>query len=91
MLKGLPGEVERARDDVMSCLRVIDQRPLDCWKRVEVLKREVRRMEEKFVGRCCERLIGGVVMLLTWDGGGTTNIMGEGVDSTMKIAVQICT
>lgn len=51
VLKELPGELERAREGVVSCLRTNDRRPLDCWREVEVFKREVRRLEEEFVGR----------------------------------------
>jgi MICOS complex subunit MIC19 len=51
VLKDLPKDVEAAREGVISCLRVNDRRPLDCWKEVEVFKREVRKMEEDFVGR----------------------------------------
>ena len=50
ILKDLPKEMELARESVVGCLRVNDRRPLDCWKEVEAFKREVRRMEEKFVG-----------------------------------------
>jgi len=51
VLKDLPPELDRARAAVVSCLRVNDRRPLDCWKEVEGFKREVRRMEEEFVAR----------------------------------------
>ena len=51
VLKDLPKELESARQDVIGCLRVNDRRPLDCWKEVEVFKREVRRLEEEFVGK----------------------------------------
>lgn len=50
-LAPLDGEVEKAKGDVVSCLRVNDRRPLDCWKEVEAFKKEVARMEEKFVDR----------------------------------------
>ncbi|KAF7122682.1 hypothetical protein CNMCM5793_000792 [Aspergillus hiratsukae] len=43
--------VERARQEVVTCLRLNDRRPLDCWKEVEGFKREVARLEEKFVDR----------------------------------------
>lgn len=46
----LPKEVEQAREKVIGCLRVNDRKPLDCWREVEAFKREVRRMEERFVG-----------------------------------------
>ena len=49
VLKELPKEVEKAREGVISCLRINDRRPLDCWKEVEVFKREVKRMEDEFV------------------------------------------
>ncbi len=50
VLKELPQDVEKARSAVVSCLRVNDRRPLDCWKEVEGFKKEVRKMEDKFVG-----------------------------------------
>jgi len=50
VLKDLPPDVEKARNAVVSCLKVNDRRPLDCWREVEVFKSEVRKMEEKFVG-----------------------------------------
>ncbi|KIX09477.1 uncharacterized protein Z518_00557 [Rhinocladiella mackenziei CBS 650.93] len=49
VLKELPKEVEAARQDVISCLRINDRQPLDCWKEVEIFKREVRKMEENYV------------------------------------------
>jgi MICOS complex subunit MIC19 len=51
VLRELPKEVESARDGVVACLRANDRRPLDCWKEVEVFKREVRRMEAEFVSK----------------------------------------
>ncbi|RFU35010.1 hypothetical protein B7463_g1338, partial [Scytalidium lignicola] len=42
-------EVERAKGDVVRCLRDHDRRPLDCWKEVERFKIEVRRLEEGWV------------------------------------------
>jgi len=50
VLHELPKNVEKARGDVISCLRLNDRKPLDCWKEVEVFKQEVRKMEEKFIG-----------------------------------------
>lgn len=41
----------KAKDDVVSCLRLNDRRPLDCWKEVEGFKKEVARMEQAFVDR----------------------------------------
>jgi altered-inheritance-of-mitochondria protein 13 len=49
VLKDLPPEVEKARSAVVSCLRMNDRRPLDCWREVEAFKSEVKKMEEKFV------------------------------------------
>ncbi|KAF9886239.1 hypothetical protein FE257_011852 [Aspergillus nanangensis] len=43
--------VSKAKADVVSCLRLNDRRPLDCWKEVEGFKREVARLEEAFVDR----------------------------------------
>jgi MICOS complex subunit MIC19 len=42
-------EVEKARDDVVRCLRGNDRRPLDCWREVEAFREEVRRLEGKWV------------------------------------------
>lgn len=39
----------RRRQDVISCLRINDRKPLDCWKEIEVFKREVRKLEENYV------------------------------------------
>ncbi|RAL11008.1 Mic19 family protein [Aspergillus homomorphus CBS 101889] len=43
--------VEKAKADVVGCLRLNDRRPLNCWKEVESFKREVAKMEEAFVDR----------------------------------------
>lgn len=51
VVKDLPKEVDKARGDVIQCLRMNDRQPLDCWKEVEIFKREVRKMEEQFVGK----------------------------------------
>ncbi|KAJ9603263.1 hypothetical protein H2200_012041 [Cladophialophora chaetospira] len=48
-MKDIPKEVETARQDVISCLRINDRKPLDCWKEIEVFKREVRKLEENYV------------------------------------------
>lgn len=42
-------EVERAKEQVIICLRKNDRRPLDCWQEVEKFKQEVGRLEKKFV------------------------------------------
>lgn len=44
-------DVEKAKNDVVSCLRTNDRRPLDCWKEVEKFKVEVARLEKTFVTR----------------------------------------
>ncbi|KAL4740731.1 MICOS complex subunit mic19 [Aspergillus similis] len=43
--------VAKAQKDVVSCLRLNDRRPLDCWKEVAEFKKEVARLEEGFVDR----------------------------------------
>lgn len=44
-------KVERAKDQVVACLRKNDRRPLDCWQEVETFKAEVVRLERSFVDR----------------------------------------
>jgi len=51
VLKDLPKDVAVARDEVVTCLRLHDRDALNCWKEVEIFKREVRKMEEQFVGK----------------------------------------
>lgn len=41
--------VEKAKSDVVKCLRANDRRPLDCWKEVETFRAEVRRLEGAWV------------------------------------------
>lgn len=41
--------VNKAKEDVVTCLRLHDRRPLDCWKEVETFKMEVGRLEREFV------------------------------------------
>ena len=41
--------VEKAKSDVVRCLRENDRRPLDCWREVEAFKREVSRLEGSWV------------------------------------------
>jgi altered-inheritance-of-mitochondria protein 13 len=43
--------VEKAKADVVGCLRLNDRRPLDCWQEVDAFKREVAKMEQAFVDR----------------------------------------
>ena len=46
--------VEKAKEDVVRCLRLNDRRPLDCWQEVETFKKEVGRLEKGFLGRIIE-------------------------------------
>ncbi|QSZ34868.1 hypothetical protein DSL72_007727 [Monilinia vaccinii-corymbosi] len=41
--------VEKAKSEVVRCLRDHDRRPLDCYREVEAFRREVRRLEGKWV------------------------------------------
>ena len=41
--------VEKAKSEVIRCLRENDRRPLDCYKEVERFKEEVRKMEGVWV------------------------------------------
>ncbi|KAF4549894.1 MIC complex subunit mic19-like protein [Elsinoe fawcettii] len=43
------GEVEKAKEDLVQCLRVNDRRPLDCWKEVEEFKTQVGKLERVFL------------------------------------------
>lgn len=46
--------VEKAKGELVSCLRLNDRRPLDCWREVEVFKEEVGRLEKEYLGRLME-------------------------------------
>ena len=48
-LEELDPVVEKARGDLVQCLRLNDRRPLDCWEQREAFKREVGRLEKQFV------------------------------------------
>jgi altered-inheritance-of-mitochondria protein 13 len=41
--------VEKAKSELVKCLRDNDRRPLDCWKEVQTFKEEVRRLEGAWV------------------------------------------
>lgn len=41
--------VEKAREDVVKCLRGHEKRPLDCWAEVDTFKKEVARLEREWV------------------------------------------
>ncbi|CAL3962682.1 unnamed protein product [Diplocarpon coronariae] len=48
-LVDLDDGVEKAKSEVVECLRLNDRRPLDCWKEVETFRQEVRRLEGRWV------------------------------------------
>ncbi|KAL2075976.1 hypothetical protein VTL71DRAFT_919 [Oculimacula yallundae] len=48
-LADLDEGVEKAKSEVVKCLRANDRRPLDCWKEVETFREEVRRLEGAWV------------------------------------------
>ncbi|KAH8695058.1 hypothetical protein BGW36DRAFT_417933 [Talaromyces proteolyticus] len=50
-LSALDENVERAKSEVVNCLRINDRRPLDCWKEVDSFKQEVARLERAFVDK----------------------------------------
>ncbi|KAK4117547.1 DUF1690-domain-containing protein [Canariomyces notabilis] len=50
-VREVPEGVDKARNEVVRCLRENDRRPLDCWREVEAFKEEVRRMEKGWVDK----------------------------------------
>lgn len=48
-LSELDEGVEKAKNEVVRCLRENDRRPLDCWKEVQRFREEVRRLEGAWV------------------------------------------
>ena len=50
-VKTVPEGVEKAKEEVVRCLRLKDRRPLDCWKEVEAFRAEVGKLEAEFVQR----------------------------------------
>ena len=48
-VKDMPRDVEKARDEVVSCLRLNDRKPLDCWREVQAFRDGVARMEKEFI------------------------------------------
>jgi len=50
-LEAVDPAVEKAKEQLVSCLRENDRRPLDCWKEREAFKKEVGRLEREFVER----------------------------------------
>ena len=47
-------KVEKAKEEMVSCLRLNDRRPLDCWKEVDAFKKEVGRLEKNFLVKAIE-------------------------------------
>lgn len=43
--------MEKAKSELVQCLRLKDRRPLDCWQEVESFKAEVAKLEQKFVDK----------------------------------------
>lgn len=41
--------VDKAKSDVIRCLRDNDRKPLDCYREVEKFREEVRRLESIWV------------------------------------------
>ncbi|RQM06557.1 hypothetical protein DH86_00003275 [Scytalidium sp. 3C] len=50
-VNALSEEVEKAKSEVIRCLRDNDRRPLNCWDEVQRFKVEVRRLEENWVDK----------------------------------------
>ena len=50
-LEDLDEGVDRAKSEVVQCLRKNNTRPLDCWKEVETFRREVGRLEKAFLDK----------------------------------------
>lgn len=48
-LEQVDADLNKAKEDVVTCLRMHDRRPLDCWQEVETFKREVQRLESQFI------------------------------------------
>ncbi|EFW18080.1 hypothetical protein D8B26_005656 [Coccidioides posadasii str. Silveira] len=48
-VKEVDAGVEKAREDVVNCLRGKEKRPLDCWAEVDTFKKEVARLEKDWV------------------------------------------
>ncbi|KAI4146425.1 MAG: hypothetical protein LQ341_002088 [Variospora aurantia] len=51
---GKDKSVEKAKGEVVNCLRLNDRRPLDCWREVETFKEEVGRLEKEYLGKLME-------------------------------------
>ncbi|KAL8775120.1 MAG: hypothetical protein Q9209_000599 [Squamulea sp. 1 TL-2023] len=43
--------IEKAKGEIVKCLRLNDRRPLDCWREVETFKEEVARLEKEYLGK----------------------------------------
>ena len=42
-------QLQKAKAEVVACLRTNDRRPLDCWQEIAKFKQEVGRLEKEFV------------------------------------------
>lgn len=51
---GKDTSVEKAKGEVVNCLRLNDRRSLDCWREVETFKEEVGRLEKEYLGKLME-------------------------------------
>ncbi|KAL8998771.1 MAG: hypothetical protein Q9169_002221 [Polycauliona sp. 2 TL-2023] len=43
--------IDKAKGEVVNCLKLNDRRPLDCWREVEAFKEEVGKLEKNFLGK----------------------------------------
>jgi MICOS complex subunit MIC19 len=50
-VREMPRDVEKAREELVHCLKLNDRRPLDCWREVEAFKGSVSKMEVDFIER----------------------------------------
>ncbi|KAK5991203.1 MICOS complex subunit mic19-like protein [Cladobotryum mycophilum] len=50
-VRDLPESVEKARSNVIRCLRENDRRPLNCFEEVEAFKAEVKKLEKEWVNK----------------------------------------
>lgn len=48
-VRELDENVDKAKSEVVKCLKENDRRPLDCWAQVEKFKREVARLEDSWI------------------------------------------
>lgn len=48
-LEEVDPQLQKAKAEVVACLRTNDRRPLDCWQEIANFKQEVGRLEKDFV------------------------------------------